>query len=101
MWKSCMQFGQIWVGTFEFAVSFVDKNAANGHLPDCAVRLFGLPTNQMSDAEFDEHVEKSDFGLGPAEARPKELRAGKSLEQACRHLGGVLRLLAAKGTLEF
>jgi hypothetical protein len=49
----------------------------------------------MSD---DEHVEKSDFGLGPAET--KELRAGKSLEQACRHLGAVLRLLAAKGILE-
>ena len=54
-------------GTFEFAGSFVEKNVANGHLPDCAVRLFALPTNQMSNAEFDEHVEKSDFGLGPAE----------------------------------
>lgn len=39
---------------------------------------FGLPANQMSDAEFDEHVETSDFDLGPAErARLKELRAGK------------------------
>ncbi len=37
-----MQFGQIWTGPFD-AVSFVDKTAANGHLPDSAARLFGLP----------------------------------------------------------
>jgi len=41
---------------------------------------FGLPANQMSDAEFDERVEKSDFGLGPAErASRKSCGPGKSL----------------------
>ncbi len=52
----------------------------------------------MSDAEFDEHDQNSNFGLGPAET--ERATAGKSLEQACRHLGGVLPLLAAKGILE-